>query len=95
MLTEGVLRDRQRQLWDDVARHGGQPRRPSAMTLTPAELRVLQLLPTHLTLSEIADELHISRNTVKAQVASVYSQLGASTRAEAVREGRSVGLLGP
>ena len=60
---------------------------------TAAELRILQLLPTHLTLSEIADRLYISRNTVKTQVASIYRKLRSSTRTEAVREGRNLGLI--
>jgi LuxR family maltose regulon positive regulatory protein len=76
-----------------MARHGGGPRVPSAMTLTAAEMRVLNLLPTHLTLGEIAEELYITRNTVKSQVASVYRKLRAVTRTEAVREGRKLGLL--
>ena len=63
------------------------------MTLTAAEMRVLNLLPTHLTLAEIADELHISRNTVKSQVAAAYRKLRAATRSEAVREGRKIGLI--
>jgi LuxR family maltose regulon positive regulatory protein len=50
-------------------------------------------LPTHLTLSEIADRLFISRNTVKSHVAAVYRKLNASTRTQAVQEGRSTGLL--
>jgi LuxR family maltose regulon positive regulatory protein len=95
LLTEGVLRDEQRQLAADLARHGGGLRVPSAMTLTAAELRVLQLLPTHLTLGEIADELYITRNTVKTQVASLYRKLRSTTRTEAVREGRHLGLLEP
>jgi LuxR family maltose regulon positive regulatory protein len=93
LLTEGVLRDDHQRLAADLARRGGRPRVPSAMTLTSAEMRVLELLPTHLTLAEIADELHISRNTVKSQVAAVYRKLRAATRAEAVREGRNAGLL--
>ena len=63
------------------------------MTLTAAEMRVLDLLPTHLNLGEIADELHISRNTVKSQVAAVYRKLAAATRSEAVHEGRNLGLI--
>jgi FixJ family two-component response regulator len=51
-------------------------------------------LPTHLTLTEISRELGISRNTVKTQVASVYRKVGAPTRAEAVRVGRELGMLG-
>ena len=93
LLTEGVLRDEHRRLAADLARHGGRPRVPSAMTLTAAELRVLELLPTHLSLAEIADVLHISRNTVKSQVAAVYRKLRSATRTEAVREGRNLGLI--
>jgi LuxR family maltose regulon positive regulatory protein len=93
LLTEGVLRDQHRRLAADLARHGGLPRAPSAMTLTAAELRVLELLPTHLTLAEIADELHLSRNTVKSQVAAVHRKLQAATRTEAVREARNLGLI--
>ena len=39
-------------------------------------------MPTHLSLGEIGDELHVSRNTVKSQVAAVYRKLGCSTRTE-------------
>jgi LuxR family transcriptional regulator, maltose regulon positive regulatory protein len=63
------------------------------MALSKAEMRVLQLLPTHLSLSEIAEELHTSRNTVKSQVAAVYRKLQCSTRTEAVTRGRDLGLL--
>jgi LuxR family maltose regulon positive regulatory protein len=66
---------------------------PSAMALTTAEMRVLQLLPTHLSLGEIGDELHTSRNTVKTQVAAVYRKLHCSTRTDAVRRSRELGLL--
>jgi LuxR family maltose regulon positive regulatory protein len=93
LLTEGVLRDQHRRLAADLARRGGRARVPSAMTLTAAELRVLDLLPTHLTLAEIAEELHISRNTVKSQVAAVYRKLRAATRTEAVHKGRNLGLI--
>ena len=48
------------------------------MTLTAAEMRVLDLLPTHLSLAEIADKLHITRNTVKSEVAAVYRKLAAA-----------------
>ena len=95
LLTEGVLRDEYRRLAADLARHGGRPRVPSAMTLTAAEMRVLDLLPTHLTLAEIADQLYISRNTVKSQVAAVHRKLRAATRTEAVQEARKLGLITP
>ena len=71
----------------------GVPTRGRAARLTTAELRVLRLLPTHLTLSEIAEALFITRNTVKSQVASIYGKLLASNRAEAVQGAQALGLL--
>ncbi len=53
-------------------------------SLTTAELRVLNYLPTHLTLGEIADRLYVSRNTVKSQTIAIYRKLGTSSRAGAV-----------
>jgi LuxR family transcriptional regulator, maltose regulon positive regulatory protein len=93
--SDGVLRDQLRRLSAGLARHGGPARVPSAMALSAAEMRVLQLLPTHLSLAEIGDELHTSRNTVKTQVAAVYRKLQCSTRTEAVHRGRDLGLLQP
>jgi LuxR family maltose regulon positive regulatory protein len=91
--AEGVLRSRYLQFVAELDRKGGQPVLPGTIVPTAAELRILQLLPTHLTLSEIADRLYISRNTVKTQVASIYRKLRSSTRTEAVREGRNLGLI--
>jgi LuxR family transcriptional regulator, maltose regulon positive regulatory protein len=53
-------------------------------SLTAAELRLLPLLPTHLSFPQIADELYVSRYTIKSQVASVYRKLGVSSRRAAV-----------
>ncbi len=61
--------------------------------LTVAELKVLELLPTHLSLAEIGETLHISRNTVKAHVRSIYAKLDASGRADAVARARRYGVL--
>jgi LuxR family transcriptional regulator, maltose regulon positive regulatory protein len=52
--------------------------------LTPAEMRVLRLLPSHLSYPQIAAELIVSPNTVKSQVRSVFGKLGVSSRHEAV-----------
>jgi LuxR family maltose regulon positive regulatory protein len=62
-------------------------------SLSIAELRVLPYLPTHLTFAEIADRLHVSRNTVKSQALSVYRKLGAASRGEAVERARLARLL--
>jgi LuxR family transcriptional regulator, maltose regulon positive regulatory protein len=93
LLTEGVLREQLRRVSAGLSRQGGQVRVPSAMALTNAEMRVLQLLPTHLSLGEIGEELHTSRNTVKTHVAAVYRKLQCTTRTEAVARGRDLHLL--
>jgi LuxR family maltose regulon positive regulatory protein len=61
--------------------------------LTPAELRVLQFLPTHLSFPEIAGQVFVSPNTVKTQAQGVYRKLGVSSRGEAVARARAAGLL--
>ena len=63
------------------------------MSLTPAETRVLSLLPTYRTLAAIGAELDIGRPTVKTHVENIYKKLGASTRAEAVTRAEAFGLL--
>jgi len=93
--TEGVLGEQLGRLSAGLFRQDGHARVPSAMALTKAEMRVLQLLPTHLSLGEIGDELYTSRSTVKTQVASVYRKLQCTRRAEAVGRGRELGLLPP
>ena len=62
-------------------------------TLTTAELRVLQYLPTHLTFREIGERVHLSRFTIKSQSLAVYRKLGANSRSEAVARARGLGLL--
>jgi len=87
----GVLSARAEQLRHEVQllperegiHHGG---------LTPAELRLLPLLATHLSFREIADQLFVSRNTIKTQAISVYRKLGVSSRSEAIAEARRLGL---
>ena len=67
-------------------------RAPGASSLTAAELRLLPLLPTHLSYGEIGDRLHVSKNTVKTQAYSAYRKLGVSSRSEAVVRARELGL---
>lgn len=61
--------------------------------LTPAELKLLHMLPTHFSFRQIADRSFVSQNTVKTQAQSVYRKLGVSSRAEAVACARAAGLL--
>jgi len=62
-------------------------------SLTTAELRVLQHLPTHLSIAEIAERLFVSRNTVKSQTISIYRKLGTSSRSGAVDIARDAQLM--
>lgn len=61
--------------------------------LTTAELRVMRMLPSHLSLGEIAERLHVSPNTVKTQAHAVYRKLDARSRSEAVTRALTVGLI--
>jgi len=69
------------------------PDAPGASSLTAAELRLLPLLPTHMSFAEIGEELFLSPNTVKNQAVSIYRKLGASSRSQAVTRSRELGLL--
>jgi len=64
------------------------------LPLTPAELRLLPYLQTHLTASGIAERLFVSSHTVKAEVKSIYRKLGVSSRHDAVQKATAIGLLG-
>ncbi|MGH2773835.1 MAG: LuxR C-terminal-related transcriptional regulator [Actinomycetota bacterium] len=63
-----------------------QVRGPAGALLSVAELRVLDLLATtHLTQPDIAVQLHLSLNTVKSHVRSIYIKLGVASREEAIQ----------
>ena len=64
-----------------------------ASSLTTAELRLLPLLATHLSLAEISERLVVSRNTVKTQAISIYRKLGVSTRSGTIKRMEQVGLV--
>ena len=66
---------------------------PGPSSLTSAELRVLPMLTTHLSLPEIGAELCLSPHTVKSQAVSIYRKLGTRSRSQAVARARELGLL--
>ncbi len=66
---------------------------PTQPTLTPTELRVLQLAATGQTTLEIADELFVAEKTVKNHLTNIYRKLGVKNRSHAVSEGYRQGLL--
>jgi LuxR family maltose regulon positive regulatory protein len=69
---------------------GGQERQTM---LSQREITVLGLLPSLLSLDEIATDLTVSVNTVKSHLRSIYTKLGVSSRRMAVRSAHERGLL--
>jgi LuxR family transcriptional regulator, maltose regulon positive regulatory protein len=99
-----ALMDRQRMLTKEnvgfiadvtqlmrVARQ--RPRSYNRGELSERETEVLRYLPTMLTAGEIAGEMNVSINTVKAHMRSIYRKLGAARRREAVVRAGERGLL--
>ena len=67
---------------------------PQGPPLSPAELRLLPYLQTHLTSAEIAGRLFVSHNTIRSQVSSIYRKFGVSSRSDAVEHATAIGLVG-
>ncbi len=88
----GNLADEARGLRGRLSKERGAST-PGASSLTAAELRLLPLLTTHMSLPEIAEELSLSHHTVKSQAYSAYRKLGVSSRSQAVSRSRELMLL--
>lgn len=71
----------------------GTPDGTQIDALSPQERRVLRYLRSRLTQREIAQEIHVSTNTVKTHVRAIFRKLDVSTRSEAVERARRVGIL--
>jgi DNA-binding NarL/FixJ family response regulator len=61
--------------------------------LTARQVDVLRLVPQGLGDRDIAENLMLSEHTVHRHVANIYVRLGCSSRAAAVAEASSLGLL--
>ena len=61
--------------------------------LSSQELKLLPLLDRGLCRQEIADSLHLSVNTVKSHLRSIYRKLGVGSREEALEQARQRALL--
>jgi LuxR family maltose regulon positive regulatory protein len=68
------------------------PRGLPAAPLTPAELRILRLLPTS-TYLQMAETLYVSRNTVKTHLRSIYQKLCVESRSQAIERAVELRLL--
>jgi LuxR family maltose regulon positive regulatory protein len=77
----------------DRALAAGPSWEPQHALLSERELTVLGLLPSLLSLNEIAADLTVSVNTVKSHVRSIYAKLGVSSRRLAVLAAHEHGLL--
>jgi len=66
---------------------------PGASALTAAELHLLPLLCTHMTVPEIAADLFLSPHTIKSQMKSIYRKLDVNHRHQAVTRARELGLI--
>jgi len=61
--------------------------------LSEREIEVLHLLATHLSGTEIADQLFIATSTVRSHIKNIYSKLRVHSRTEAVEKAREIGFL--
>jgi LuxR family transcriptional regulator, maltose regulon positive regulatory protein len=56
-------------------------------------LRLLPLLSTHLSFPQIAQEMFLSRHTIKPEANLTYRKLGVSSRSQAVSRSLELGFL--
>jgi LuxR family transcriptional regulator, maltose regulon positive regulatory protein len=88
----GSLVDEAKALRSRLSTERGSPPL-GASSLTAAELRLVPLLATHMPVPEIAAELFLSPNTVRAELKSMYRKLSVTSRSQAVIRSRELGLL--
>jgi DNA-binding CsgD family transcriptional regulator len=64
-----------------------------SLGITPRELEILQLIAAGLSNREIAEQVHVSENTVKTHSSRVFDKLGARRRTQAVQRGKELRLI--
>jgi DNA-binding NarL/FixJ family response regulator len=84
------LRDQLTEVFDLVAQRNAR-----RLALTPREMQVLDLLPTSMTLSQMAVHLYVSRKTIQNNASSLYRKLGTTGRTRAVVRAIELGLVAP
>lgn len=72
---------------------GSQQPRLLVDPLSPREMEVLRLLPTELTVQEMAAKLSVAKSTIRSRSKSIYSKLDVHSRWEAVRRAEKLSLL--
>ena len=94
-LTMNLLRNLadQKEERPDPLPEAKKPRQPLAEPLTPREVEILRLLVRGQTNREIAQELVVSRGTVKNHVQHIIAKLGVSDRTQAAVRAVELGLI--
>ena len=67
--------------------------RRDELGITPRELEILGLIAAGLSNREIAEQLHVSENTVKTHSRRLFDKLGARRRTQAVQLAKAARLL--
>jgi len=98
LLTRAVSLDPARsnfanQILADLSEESGRPGAALAEPLTDRELMVLEHLPAMSSNAEIAEEMYVSVNTVKAHLKSLYRKLEVTSRRGAVHRARELNLF--
>jgi LuxR family maltose regulon positive regulatory protein len=94
--ARGIAPDYARRLLAAVETPAGSqtpPGQPFLEPLTAREVEVLGLIAAGLRNQDIADQLVISRATVKRHISNIYAKLGVSRRIQAVAQAQELGLL--
>jgi DNA-binding NarL/FixJ family response regulator len=69
------------------------PREPLDTDLTPAELRLLQLLAEGYSYRAAGEKLHVSINTIRSYIRAIYEKLHVHSKSEAVSKALKAGLI--
>jgi DNA-binding CsgD family transcriptional regulator len=77
----------------EVAPFQGNPQARAALGISERELQVLEALAAGRSNKEIANELHVSPNTVKTHVAKLFEKLEVRRRTEAILKARELGMI--
>jgi ATP/maltotriose-dependent transcriptional regulator MalT len=64
-----------------------------AEPLTKREVEILRRLASGLPITQIANTLHISHNTIKTHLKSVYRKLNVESRAQALERAKDLLLV--
>jgi LuxR family maltose regulon positive regulatory protein len=99
LLKQGVAAEYVRRLLEALQEATG-PKPPEAPLggeliepLSERELQILRLLNTHLSSTEMAEQLYLSVHTVRTHIKSVYGKLGVHSRRDAIQRAQDLGLL--